>query len=75
MTKITINNKDLIATQNTTWDRMDVTHATENEVAGSRDPGISISTPPGSITFKSCIDCHAALDTGWSYCPYCGRMS
>lgn len=74
MTKITINNKDLITTQNTTWDRMDVTYATENEVAGSRDPGISISVP-GSITFKSCADCHLALSTNWKYCPHCGRMS
>jgi hypothetical protein len=74
MTKITINNKDLIATQNTTWDRMDTTSATENEVAGSRDPGISISMP-GSITFKLCADCHLALSTNWKFCPHCGRMS
>ncbi len=72
MTKITINNKDLMGTQNTTWDRMDTTYATENEVAGSCDPGISISMP-GSITFRSCQECHAALYESWQYCTYCGK--
>jgi hypothetical protein len=71
MTKITINNKDLISTQNTTWDRMDTTYAVENEVAGSFDPGMPRLNTPSD----SCKECNITLQIGWNYCPHCGRMS
>ena len=71
MTKITINNKDLSAAQTTTCDpdlhRIDTTYTTENEIAGSYDPGI-----PRITAINSC-DCNTAIQPGWQYCAYCGK--
>ena len=78
MTKITINNNDLTAAQTTTCDpdlhRTDITYATENEVAGSYDPGIPNLKKSSDNTRPPCIGCGTSSNMSaiWSYCPYCG---